>query len=113
MTTYGMATGAFYYYNGLLHKGIVQKQKGNKNLKWETDVTVNAGLDFGLFNDRLSGSFDYYVRTAKDLLDFTSLPVTDMVATLAKNIGSTRSTGFEIGLKGVIMEKKTSTGRLI
>ena len=106
LTTYGMATGAFYYYNGLLHKGIVQKQKGNKNLKWETDVTVNAGLDFGLFNDRLSGSFDYYVRTAKDLLDFTSLPVTDMVATLAKNIGSTRSTGFEIGLKGVIMEKK-------
>lgn len=69
-------------------------------------VTVNAGLDFGLFNDRLSGSFDYYVRTAKDLLDFTSLPATDMVATLAKNIGSTRSTGFEIGLKGVIMEKK-------
>lgn len=37
-------------------------------MKWETDVTVNAGLDFGLFNDRLSGSFDYYVRTAKDLL---------------------------------------------
>ena len=106
LTTYGMATGAFYYYNGLLHKGIVQKQKGNKDLKWETDVTVNAGLDFGLFNDRLSGSFDYYVRTAKDLLDFTSLPATDMVATLAKNIGSTRSTGFEIGLKGVIMEKK-------
>lgn len=30
LTTYGMATGAFYYYNGLLHKGIVQKQKGNK-----------------------------------------------------------------------------------
>ena len=106
LTTYGMATGAFYYYNGLLHKGIVQKQKGNKDLKWETDVTVNAGLDFGLFNDRLRGSFDYYVRTAKDLLDFTSLPATDMVATLAKNIGSTRSTGFEIGLKGVIMEKK-------
>lgn len=106
LTTYGMATGALYYYNGLLNKGIVQKQKGNKNLKWETDVTVNTGFDFSLLNDRLSGSFDYYVRTAKDLLDFASLPATDMVATYAKNIGSTRSTGFELGLKGVIMEKK-------
>ncbi|MDF9828954.1 SusC/RagA family TonB-linked outer membrane protein [Parabacteroides sp. PF5-6] len=106
LTTYGMATGAFYYYNGSFHKGIIQKQKGNKELKWETDVTLNAGLDFSLFNDRLTGSFDYYVRTAKDLLDFTSLPATDMVATLAKNVGSTRSKGFELGLKGVIMEKK-------
>lgn len=106
LTTYGMATGALYYYNGLLNKGIVQKQKGNKDLKWETDVTVNAGLDFSLFNNRLTGSFDYYVRTAKDLLDFASLPATDMVATVAKNIGSTRSTGYEIALKGLIMEKK-------
>ncbi|MDD2437840.1 MAG: TonB-dependent receptor [Massilibacteroides sp.] len=106
LTTYGMATGAFYYFDGLLNKGIIQKQKGNKNLKWETDITINAGLDFSFFNDRLTGSFDYYVRTAKDLLDFASLPATDMVATLAKNVGSTRSTGYEIALKGLLMEKK-------
>ncbi|MDD4513980.1 TonB-dependent receptor [Massilibacteroides sp.] len=106
LTTYGMATGALYYFNGTLNKGIIQKQKGNKNLKWETDVTVNAGVDFSLFSDRLSGSVDYYVRTAKDLLDFASLPATDMVATLAKNVGSTRSTGYEFALKGIIMEKK-------
>lgn len=106
LTTYGMATGAYYYFDGALNKGIIQKQKGNKNLKWETDVTANIGLDFSLFNDRLSGSFDYYVRTAKDLLDFASLPATDMVATMAKNVGSTRSTGYEIALKGLILEKK-------
>lgn len=106
LTTYGMATGALYYFDGTLNKGIIQKQKGNKNLKWETDITVNTGVDFSFFNDRLTGSVDYYVRTAKDLLDFASLPATDMVATLAKNVGSTRSTGYEIALKGLIMEKK-------
>lgn len=106
LTTYGMGTGALYYFDGQLNKGIIQKQKGNKNLKWETDVTVNAGLDFSFLNDRFSGSIDYYVRTAKDLLDFTALPATDMVATIAKNVGSTRSTGYEVALKGLLMEKK-------
>ena len=86
LTTYGMATGALYYFNNILNKGIIQKQKGNKELKWETDVTINAGLDFAFFNDRLSGSMDYYVRTANDLLDFASLPATDLVARMEKNI---------------------------
>lgn len=106
LTTYGMVKGALYYYGGALNKGIVQLQKGNKNLKWETDVTVNMGLDFSLLNDRLSGSFDYYIRTAKDLLDFASLPTADVVARYAKNIGSTRSTGWELALKGTIIQKK-------
>lgn len=106
LTTYGMATGALYYFNNILNKGIIQKQKGNKELKWETDVTINAGLDFAFFNDRLSGSMDYYVRTANDLLDFASLPATDLVARMAKNIGSTRSTGFEVSLKGTLMQKR-------
>lgn len=106
LTTYGMATGAFYYFGNTYKKGIIQKQKGNKDLKWETDVTVNIGLDFALFNNRLSGSFDYYVRTAKDLLDFTALPVSDVVAKFAKNVGSTRSRGYELALKGIIVEKK-------
>lgn len=106
LTTYGTATGAHYYFGGAFNKGVVQLQKGNKDLKWETDVTVNVGLDFSLLNDRLSGSFDYYVRTAKDLLDFASLPSSDVVARYAKNIGSTRSAGFEFALKGIIMQKK-------
>ena len=65
LTTYGTATGAHYYFGGAFDKGVVQLQKGNKDPKWETDVTVNVGLDFSLLNDRLSGSFDYYVRTAR------------------------------------------------
>ena len=78
-------------------------------MKWETDITINAGLDFGFFDDRLTGSVDYYVRTAKDLLNFTPLPVTGMVTNIAKNVGSTRSQGIEVSLKGTLIDKKDWT----
>ena len=107
LTTYGNAwSGDYYYFGGVYHKGIIQKEQGNPDLKWETDITVNAGIDFGFFDDRLTGSVDYYVRTAKDLLNFTPLPVTGMVGNIAKNVGSTRSKGIEVALKGTIIDKK-------
>jgi TonB-linked SusC/RagA family outer membrane protein len=43
-------------------------QPYNSNLKWEETTTVNAGLDYGLFNNRFTGSVDVYKRTTKDLL---------------------------------------------
>ena len=110
LTTYGNAiNGDYYYFGGVYHKGIIQKQQGNPDLKWETDITINAGLDFGFFDDRLTGSVDYYVRTAKDLLNFTPLPVTGMVTNIAKNVGSTRSQGIEVSLKGTLIDKKDWT----
>ncbi|MDE6491210.1 MAG: TonB-dependent receptor [Muribaculaceae bacterium] len=108
LTTYGNASGwgDYYYFGGIYHKGIIQKEQGNPNLKWETDVTVNVGLDYGFFNNRLSGAIEYYVRTAKDLLDFTALPVTGLVSNIAKNVGSTRSRGIEFSVRGTIIENK-------
>jgi iron complex outermembrane receptor protein len=44
------------------------------NLKWEQTTTLNAGLDYGLFNNRLTGSVDLYKRTTKDLLLYTQNP---------------------------------------
>jgi iron complex outermembrane receptor protein len=38
------------------------------NLKWEETTTVNAGLDYGFFNNRITGAVDLYKRTTKDLL---------------------------------------------
>lgn len=49
-------------------------QKYNSNLKWEQTTTVNAGLDYGLFNNRFTGSVDVYKRTTKDLLVETYNP---------------------------------------
>ncbi|MFV8328372.1 SusC/RagA family TonB-linked outer membrane protein [Flavobacterium sp. ZS1P14] len=49
-------------------------QPYNSNLKWEQTTTVNAGLDYGLFNNRISGSVDLYKRTTEDLLLYTQNP---------------------------------------
>ncbi|MFC2758815.1 TonB-dependent receptor [Hallella multisaccharivorax] len=106
MNTYGTATGAWFFFNNSQNNGVIQKQKGNNDLKWETDITFNAGLDFELLKNRLSGSVDYYVRTAKDLLDFATLPANEVVSKIAKNVGKTRSTGIELALKGTILQTK-------
>jgi len=53
---------------GALPSGFVQTQAANPALKWETTDEVNAGLDFAMFNDKISGSFDYFSRKTSDIL---------------------------------------------
>lgn len=106
LTQYGAARGYAFYFGGTQHTGLIQTQQGNEDLKWETDITSNIGLDFGLFQNRLSGTFDIYQRTAKDLLDFAPLPSNSAISQIAKNVGKTRSKGFELGVKGEIVKRQ-------
>lgn len=92
--TYTYLIGSNFY-----NSGFEQVQLGNPNLKWETDTQLDAALDFGFFNGRISGSIDYFERTAKDLLDFRVLPSENAVTRQAFNVGSTRSRGVELTLK--------------
>ena len=78
----------------------------NPDLKWETTVTRNAGVDFGFFNNRLSGSIDLYWNTTKDLLIAASIPASSGFGTQYQNIGKTSNKGIEIVLDGVLLEKK-------
>jgi iron complex outermembrane receptor protein len=61
------STAQYQFGNVLSH---FRPQPYNSNLKWEQTTTLNAGLDYGLFN-RLTGSVDLYKRTTKDLLLYT------------------------------------------
>lgn len=77
----------------------------NPDLKWETTVTNNIGLDFGLFKDRLNGSFEVYQNNTKDLL--IKFPTSGSgYDNQYRNIGSTRNRGAEFTLNGVILEHK-------
>lgn len=76
-TNYGRAsgsrsTGTAYDINGVgsgtLPSGYVSLQAENKNLKWESTQETNVGLDFGLFEEKLSGSIDVFRRVTKDIL---------------------------------------------
>ncbi len=71
----------------------------NEDLKWETTTTYNAGLDFGFFNNRISGSIDVYHRKTTDML--MTAPVAAMSNfgnTIMTNVGSMKNTGFEASL---------------
>ncbi|WP_047247538.1 SusC/RagA family TonB-linked outer membrane protein [Maribacter thermophilus] len=68
---------------------------GNNDLSWETSYTVDLGLDFGLFQNRISGSFGYYRRESKDLLLEVPLSLTTGFSEQTRNIGRMENKGFE------------------
>ena len=78
----------------------------NPDLKWETTVTRNFGIDFGVLNGRLSGTVDIYWNTTKDLLMFTTLPgITGFTNTYA-NIGQTSNKGVELSLNAILVQNR-------
>lgn len=82
--------------------GVPTLSRGsNPNLTWEKNLSTNIGLDFGMFNSRLSGSFDYYIRTTKDLLSDLPIPLTSGFESLNANIGEFENKGFEISLHSI------------
>ncbi|CAM1368674.1 SusC/RagA family TonB-linked outer membrane protein [Tenacibaculum xiamenense] len=71
----------------------------NENLTWEKSTTYNLGLDFGFFNDILSGSFDIFQRNTTDLLARVPVaPGQGLGSSFIKNVGETESKGFELAL---------------
>ena len=78
----------------------------NPNLKWETTVTRDFGIDYGFFNERLSGSLDLYWNTTKDLILRYRL-ATGGYNYQYRNIGSTDNKGVEFSIKGVVLDKRS------
>ncbi len=78
----------------------------NPTLKWETTITRNLGIDFGFFNNRLSGSLDLYWNTTKDLLMKTEIPSNTGYSYQYQNFGKTSNKGVELMLNAVIADKE-------
>jgi len=92
-------SGYNYLFGTTMNTGLALTQIENPNLKWETNYTFNVGIDYGLFNQRFSGSIEFFHRGVKDLLDYQTLPSNNAVGRVAANIGETRSRGFEFSLR--------------
>lgn len=78
----------------------------NENLTWETTNAWNFGIDFSLFNQRLSGSVDLYQKTTKNLLVQKDIPSSTGFTSITVNQGSLANKGIEIVLSGVLIKKK-------
>lgn len=84
--------------------GVYFMDAPNANLGWEFSTTWNYGLDFGFFNNRLSGTVEYYKTNTNDVLQKVALPVTSGINSYTANIGETENKGYEISLNGVILD---------
>ena len=80
--------------------------KGNENITWETNANFNVGAEFGLWNDRLSGSVEYFFRNTTDMLYFYSLASSSGYGGYYDNLGDMRNAGVEIALNGNIINTR-------
>ncbi|MBC8753390.1 TonB-dependent receptor [Kordia sp. YSTF-M3] len=85
--------------DGTVATGFNPINLANPNLKWERSVEINPGIDFGLFNNIITGSFEYYKRTSDQLLIDNPISVTTGFDSGLINIGEVENSGIEIELR--------------
>ena len=70
----------------------------NSMITWETSESSNFGIDFGFFNNRLTGSFEYYIRNTKDILLKLPIPGNIGLSANYQNAGKVRNKGWDLNL---------------
>ncbi|MGM9802975.1 MAG: SusC/RagA family TonB-linked outer membrane protein [Muribaculaceae bacterium] len=81
----------------------------NSDLSWETSYTTNVGIDFGVINNRLRGTIEYFDRKSKDLLQDVPISTVTGFGSVLSNIGEINNHGLEIELNGDIIRNKNIT----
>jgi TonB-linked SusC/RagA family outer membrane protein len=88
-----VSSGAYtqYYY-------LKIDRLANTHLQWEKTTAYNAGLDLGFLNDRITGSFDYFIMPTHDMIMSQSLPGFSGFSSITTNLGEVENKGFEISI---------------
>ncbi len=84
----------------------VLSSKGNPELTWEAQKLFNTGIEFSVFNDKLSGGIEYFSRLNSDMLFNVPMPPSAGYASEPQNIGSVLNNGFEVELNSDIISSK-------
>jgi TonB-linked SusC/RagA family outer membrane protein len=92
-----------YDWNGSTGYGYRPNTIPNPNLKWETTASSNMALDFGILDNRITGTIDAYRSNTSDLLMQMQLPTESGFGIMLANVGKTRNTGLEIQLSATII----------
>ncbi len=78
----------------------------NPNLQWEKTKAINVGLDFGFFNDRLTGSIEAYFMKTNDMIMNQRLPNFTGFGSITTNLGEVQNNGLEISLQSLNIQQK-------
>lgn len=100
------------YNNSILDdtKSAAINNPPNDQLRWEKTASYNLGVDYGFFDNRLSGSLDFYYKYSTDLLSETDLDATSGWTSLTINNGEALNQGIELAVNGTILKPKTRKG---
>lgn len=80
------------------------------NIRWEETATFNAAIDFGLLQDKLTGTLEVYQRNTKDLLNFVPVPAgTNLTNFITTNVGDLENKGVELSLNATPIQTKDQT----
>lgn len=97
----------FAFINGVFVPVYSPSRNANPDLQWEKQKAMNLGVEFSLFDNRISGTLEYYNNTIEDLLYTYNVPVPPNVyGQTYANVGSMRNRGIDIQLSGDIVRKK-------
>lgn len=107
----GNFTAQKYYVsqNLLGMQGLVRGNIGNPNLQWETVKKLNLGADFGIFNERITASFDAFLNRTRNMVVYESTSNATGFDYIASNSGAMRTVGGELSLNARVLKSTDFT----
>ncbi len=97
--TYSTPTAQYQFGDEFLR--TIRPEDYNVKLKWEETTTYNMGIDYGLFDNRLLGSLDFYYKKTEDLINTVPVPAgTNFTNLIISNVGSLENKGVEFSVTG-------------
>jgi iron complex outermembrane receptor protein len=107
----GTNSSANGYFNGTLSPGITFIRTPNPDIQWETTIQTNIGIDFGFFDNRLSGTIDVFNKVTKDVLLEIAAKAPAATSTQWQNVPDLKivNNGVELGLNGLLISKNNLT----
>jgi TonB-linked SusC/RagA family outer membrane protein len=93
------STGGQYLIGNTYYPSVSLSQLENPDLSWETVKTINLGLDYSFFSNRVSGSLEFFRADRLDILTVTQLPINNAVSSFNTNLGgSQRRQGIDFSI---------------
>ena len=109
---YNPSNGGASYQFGSQYYFMYRPNIYNPNLKWETTITKNLGLDFGFANNRIFGSVEVYQKNTNDLILKSFIPAGDLSNTNILNVGNMETKGIEGNITFVPVKNQNTTWEL-
>ena len=100
------STKTYYPNESIVNALVPSTTLRNPDLTWETTITQNLGLDFGVFNNRLTGTIELYKNKTKDLIVAVPLPSASGYSQQYQNVGQTSNKGVELSFDAYIVQTK-------